>query len=96
MSRGSGDSARRRLVARRLARRRRRACSGSSTVNVAPLPLPSLCAAIVPPCSVDQRLGDRQPQPQPAEDARDGLLALLEGVEDARQRIRLDADAGVR
>ena len=44
---------------------------------------------------LDDRLADRQPQPQPAELPGDRVLPLLEGVEDPGQGLRLDADAGV-
>ena len=42
-----------------------------------------------------QRLADRQPQAQAAELPRDRAFRLLEGVEDPRQRLRLDADPAV-
>src|SRR5688572_7960660 len=44
---------------------------------------------------LEHGLGDRQPQPQSAEAARDVLLALLEGVEQAGQDVGCDADARV-
>ncbi len=43
----------------------------------------------------DHRLGNRQPEAEPAEAAGDRALALLEGVEDFADLLRLDADAGV-
>ncbi|CAA9379130.1 MAG: hypothetical protein AVDCRST_MAG64-500 [uncultured Phycisphaerae bacterium] len=44
---------------------------------------------------VDQRLADRQPEPEPAEQPGHVPPALLERVEDPRQRLGVDPDAGV-
>ena len=65
--------------------------SGSRTVNVAPLPLPSLWASIVPPCISTRALLMASPSPSPPNCRVMRALRLLEGVEDARQRLRLDA-----
>ena len=40
-------------------------------------------------------LDDRQPQSEAAEPSRDRLVGLLKPIEDVRQGIRLDADAGI-
>ena len=81
---------------RRWQHRRRAGARGSVMVNVVPRSRPSLWTAIVPPCSPDERPRDREPQPEPAELPRDGHFPLLERVEDARQHVGLDADAGIR
>src|SRR5947209_16879120 len=60
--------------------------------------------ALVPPGALDrdrssmrlhQRLTDRQTQPQPAKADLDVVAPLLEGIEDDRELLRVDADAGV-
>jgi hypothetical protein len=43
----------------------------------------------------DQPLADRQPEPGAAVLAGHAVVGLLEGLEQPRLRLRLDADAGV-
>ena len=44
---------------------------------------------------IDERLGNREAEPEPAEGLRDGAAALLERIENPRQRLGRDADAGI-
>ena len=62
--------------------------SGRSTKKVAPCPSPWLVARIVPPCSFDQLLRDRQTQAETAESPRGRAVVLREAVEDVRQKAR--------
>ena len=48
-----------------------------------------------PTVQLDQAFDQRQPQAQAAAAARDALVALDEGVEDAGEHLRGNADAGV-
>ncbi len=69
--------------------------SGSVTVNTLPRPGPSLRASMVPPCSSTRRRASVRPMPRPPCAAVAMPWELREHVEDARQHVRRDADAGV-
>ena len=56
---------------------------GSRTVKVAPLPLPSLWASMVPPCISTRALLMASPSPRPPNCRVIARLGLLEGIEDA-------------
>ena len=64
-------------------------------MNSLPLPGPSLRADTVPPCSSTRLRTSVSPSPRPPCDAVERLPLLHEQVEDARQQLGRDADAGV-
>src|SRR5438128_9943273 len=45
---------------------------------------------------LDELLADREPEPGPARAPRDRIVQLLEGLEQAREVLRADADPRVR
>ena len=64
-------------------------------MNVAPHPVPALSARIVPPMQLDQVPHDREAEAEAAVRARHAAVGLTEAIEDVRQELRGDADAGV-
>ena len=68
---------------------------GSSMVKVEPRPKPSLLRGERTAMQDDERFRDRQSEAESAEAVTDIRLALLEGVENLLEILRLDADAVV-
>ena len=85
-----------RMDARALRRGRDgRSSAGSSRGTSRPWSTPPLETSIVPPCiSISCRAIDR-PRPSPPRSRRDAGVRLAEPLEDVRQELRRDADAGV-
>ena len=74
----------------------RRARHRAAGVSVKLLPVSTvLCTLISPPERAGQLAADREPQAGAAVGAAGGAVGLLEGLEDDRQLVLGDADAGV-
>ena len=78
------------------ARHRRRGDRGSRTVNSLPRPAPSLARLDAAAVQLDDAAHQREADAEAAARAIERALALREEVEDPRQQLGRDADAGVR